>query len=66
VDRTVAIQQLPELHAVAIRLNDDNYGDLAIAVALGIGEDEVATLVQIANQKLNRLISSDAVPTPLT
>jgi DNA-directed RNA polymerase specialized sigma24 family protein len=61
VNRVIAIQQLPELHAVAIRLSDEDCGDHVIAVALGIGADEVATLLHIARTKLANLMTSDAV-----
>jgi hypothetical protein len=61
VNRTVAVQQLPELHAVAIRLNDDGCGVHVIAVALDIADDEVATLLQIARTKLANLMASDGV-----
>ena len=66
MNRVIAIQQLPELHAVAIRLRDGDYGDQVIAVALGIGEDEVATVLHIALSKLANLMASDAVQSAQT
>ena len=62
MDRSVALQQLPAFHAVAIRLRDDGLGDHVIAVALGIDDDQVPVLLQIAESKLSNLISLDDSP----
>jgi hypothetical protein len=59
MDRSSAIWQLPDLHAVAIRLLDDGSEDHVIAVALGIDDHQVATLLQIANSKLTNLMALD-------
>jgi hypothetical protein len=49
---------------VAIRLRDDGCADHLIAVALGIDDDQVPMLLQIANSKLHNLMSQDvAAPT---
>lgn len=61
MDRSSAIWQLPELHAVAIRLRDDGFDDHVIAVALGIDDHQVATLLQIANSKLTNLMALDGI-----
>jgi hypothetical protein len=53
------VRQLPSLHAVAIRLRDDGYGDHVIAVALELDDDQVATLLQIADSKLSNLMALD-------
>ncbi len=58
MDRPRAIEQLPALHAVAVRLRDEGAGDHVIAVALAIDDDQVPTLLEIADAKLARLISS--------
>ena len=62
VDRSVAVQQLPVLHAVAIRLRDDGHDDHVIAVALGIDDDQVPSSLRVARRKLDRLLSMDDVP----
>jgi hypothetical protein len=62
VDRSVAVQQLPVLHAVAIRLRDDGLDDHVIAVALGIDEDQVPGSLRVARRKLERLLAMDDVP----
>jgi hypothetical protein len=56
VDRASAIEQLPAMHAVAIRLRDEGADDHVIAVALAIDDDQVATLLEIAEAKLANLI----------
>jgi hypothetical protein len=61
MDRSSAIWQLPDLHAAAIRLRDDGFGDHVIAVALGIDDHQVATLLQIANSKLTNLMALDGI-----
>ena len=62
MDRSVAVQQLPVLHAVAIRLRDDGLDDHVIAVALGIDEDQVPVSLRVAQRKLDRLLTMDDVP----
>ncbi len=59
VDRSLAVRQLPVLHAVAIRLRDAGGDDHLIAVALGIDDDQVPMLLQIANSKLQNLMAQD-------
>ena len=44
------------MHAVAIRLRDEGADDHVIAVALAIDDDQVATLLEIAEAKLANLI----------
>lgn len=61
MDRSAAIWQLPDLHAVAIRLRDDGFDDHVIAVALGIDDHQVATLLQIASSKLTNLMALDGI-----
>jgi hypothetical protein len=62
VDRSSAVRQLPDLHAVAIRLRDEGLSDHVIAVALEIEEAEVPILLHIADSKLTNLMAVDAVP----
>lgn len=59
VDRSSAVRQLPVLHAVAIRLRDEGLGDRVIAVALELEDDQVPTLLQIADSKLAHLMALD-------
>jgi hypothetical protein len=59
VDRATAIEQLPALHGVAVRLRDEGAGDHVIAVALAIEDDQVPTLLEIADAKLGNLIGED-------
>lgn len=61
MDRSSAIWQLPDLHAVAIRLRDDGFDDHVIAVALGIDDHQVDTLLHIANSKLTNLMALDGI-----
>ena len=50
------MNQLPTVHAVAIRLRDNGFDDRAIAAAVGIDEHEVAMLLQVAERKLTNLM----------
>lgn len=61
MDRSSAIWQLPDLHAVAIRLRDDGFDDHVIAIALGIDDHQVDTLLHIANSKLTNLMALDGI-----
>jgi len=49
------------MHAVAIRLRDEGLRDRVIAVALGIDDDQVPTLLGIADAKLANLMAMDRV-----
>jgi hypothetical protein len=62
VDRSSAVRQLPELHAVAIRLRDKGYDDHVIGVALAIDDHQVPTLLRIAASKLANLMARDGTP----
>jgi len=53
------VRQLPELHAVAIRLRDEGFDHQVIAVALGIEVHEVPVLLRIADSKLAHLINAE-------
>jgi DNA-directed RNA polymerase specialized sigma24 family protein len=57
MDRSGAIQQLPVLHAVALRLRGIGLDDEVIAIALDIDIDQVPVLVQLAERKLERLMN---------
>ena len=60
MDRPAAVRHLPVLHAVAVRLRDDGLQDHVIAVALDMDDDQVPTLLQVADRKLSRLMGPDA------
>jgi len=64
VDRLFAIGELPVLHAVAIRLRDAGVDHRLIAVALAISQEDVPTLLEIAEAKLSRLEATEFTPRP--
>jgi hypothetical protein len=43
-------------HAVALRLHESGSDDHTIATALAVDDDEIPTLLQIAEAKLARLL----------
>jgi hypothetical protein len=49
---------------VAIRLRDEGQGNHMIAVALEMDDDQVPTLLWIADSKLANLMALDAVASP--
>jgi hypothetical protein len=57
VNRSAAVEQLPTMHAVAIRLRDEGVGDHVIAVALAIDDDEVPNVLRIAAAKLANVMA---------
>lgn len=60
------MQLLPAAHAAAIRLRDKGYGDHMIAVELEMDDDQVRTLLRIADSKLANLTALEPVPLPQT
>jgi hypothetical protein len=60
MDRSAAIEQLPALHAVAVRLSDEGADDHLIAVALAVDDDQVQTILEIAHAKLANLLTAAA------
>ena len=46
---------------MAIRLRDDGFDDHVIAIALGIDDHQVDTLLHIANSKLTNLMALDGI-----
>ena len=59
MDRSSAVRQLPTMHGVAIRLRDEGLHDHVIAVALEIEDDQVPTLLGIADAKLGNLMAAE-------
>lgn len=73
MDRTAALDELPEAHAVALRLRDAGHDNTMIATALGIEIESVGPLLRIAQAKLSRLFTESTgtwrqhnVPGPAT
>lgn len=54
-DRDRLIGQLPDAHAVALRLSGAGFGPEVIATALGIAPEGVPDLLRVAEAKLRRL-----------
>ncbi|MBV9315135.1 MAG: hypothetical protein JO100_15710 [Pseudonocardia sp.] len=59
MDREAALNELPEVHAIALRLRDGGYNNAAIAAALGIELEAVQPLFRVAEAKLARLLEAD-------
>ncbi len=53
------VDQLPEGLAVALRLHDAGQDDGVIATALGVPEESVPTLLDLARAKLARLTNGN-------
>jgi hypothetical protein len=49
------------MHAVAIRLRDNGLDDHVIAVAVGVDDQEVPVLLEIAESKLTNLMALDNI-----
>jgi hypothetical protein len=60
MNRSRALGELPTMHGVALRLRDNGYNDHIIAVALGIEDVQVPSLLRIADAKLRRLMAIKA------
>jgi DNA-directed RNA polymerase specialized sigma24 family protein len=56
MDRAAALDELPETHAVALRLHAAGHPNTAIAAALGIDIESVEPLLRLANAKLKQLL----------
>jgi DNA-directed RNA polymerase specialized sigma24 family protein len=59
VDRTAALDELPESYAVALRLRDAGHDNTAIATALGTEPESVEPLLRLANAKLVLLLQEN-------
>jgi hypothetical protein len=58
VDRSTAIDRLPEAYAVAVRLQDEGHDDQAIAVRLGLAPAAVGPLLRVAAAKLHTILAA--------
>jgi len=56
VERDDALELLPPLYAVALRLDDAGADSALIATATGIAIESVPSLVALAHTKLNELL----------
>jgi len=60
MDRELAIEQLPETYAAALRLRGRGFDDDAIAAALALAPEAVPSLLRIADAKVALLIAQDS------
>ena len=60
VEHEEALSRLPEGHAQALRLRDQDLGEAAIADTLNIPTSGVGPLLRIAEAKLARLLAEDS------
>jgi DNA-directed RNA polymerase specialized sigma24 family protein len=58
MDRSTAIDRLPEAYAAALRLQDEGYDDNAIAVRLGLAPTAVGPLLRVAAAKLRAILTA--------
>ena len=64
MDRQIAVSQLPDLHAQAIRLRDRGFDPSDIALELDLPAESMSAVLDIADAKLARLLAaSDAEAT---
>jgi DNA-directed RNA polymerase specialized sigma24 family protein len=60
VDRSAALELLPEAYANALRLRDARIEPAEIAQRLGIAPEALATALELAEAKLARLLSDES------
>lgn len=58
MDRSTAIDRLPEAYAAALRLQDEGHDDKAIAIRLGLAPDAVGPLLRVAVAKLHTILAA--------
>ena len=58
MDRSTAIDRLPEAYAVALRMQDEGHDDQAIAVRLGLALAAVGPLLRMAAAKLHTILAA--------
>lgn len=61
VDRSAALELLPEAYANALRLRDAGVEPAEIARRLEIAPEALATALELADAKLARLISDESL-----
>lgn len=62
MDLAAALNELPEVHAKALRLHRAGTDAAGIAAALGIEVEAVAPLLRVAEAKLASLLAEPAPP----
>jgi hypothetical protein len=62
MDLATALEELPEVHAAAIRLDRAGTDAAGIAADLGIEPEAVAPLLRVAEAKLASLLAAPAPP----
>jgi hypothetical protein len=58
MDRSAAIDQLPEAYAAALRLQDEGHDDKAIAARLDLAPAAVGPLLRVAAAKLHSILGT--------
>lgn len=59
MDRSTAIDRLPEAYANALRLHDQGHNDQAIATCLGVPQEAVGPLLRLAAAKLHSILTAN-------
>lgn len=62
VNRSAALDLLPEVYAWALRLREDGHSNAEIARALGIPPEAGTSTLELAEAKLERLMHRDGGP----
>ncbi len=58
MDRSAAIDRLPEAYAAALRLQDEGHDDKAIAARLDLAPAAVGPLLRVAAAKLHSILAT--------
>ena len=58
MDRSTAIDRLPEVYATALRLQDEGHDDKAIAARLDLAPAAVGPLLRMAAAKLHSILTA--------
>ncbi len=61
MDRTAALELLPDVYARALRLKEEGVDSAGIARALEIAPEAVVSTLELAEAKLRRLMRREAV-----
>jgi DNA-directed RNA polymerase specialized sigma24 family protein len=62
MDLAAAMNELPEVHAAALRMHDAGIDETEIAETLGIEPEAMAPLLQVAKAKLASLLAAPDPP----
>jgi DNA-directed RNA polymerase specialized sigma24 family protein len=58
MDRSTAIDRLPDAYAAALRLQDEGHDDKAIAARLDLAPTAVGPLLRVAAAKLQSILAA--------